>query len=152
MVIDHMQVQSSKEGCPPTPSLVSSLIEPEVHQGTSSKSSLLEIRSVTFTLARWRMELNTSSPCVLRCMDSTFIGLPPQPTPPQSYTTPSSHTQVSGKPRGVLGRQSQVEGRDSPAGPGNPLRWPHLSLFIYQARESSLVPAGFLTAQFLEKL
>ena len=26
-----------------------------------------------------------------------------------------------------------------------------LNLFIYQARESSLVPAGFLTAQFLQK-
>ena len=26
------------------------------------------------------------------------------------------------------------------------------NLFIYQARESSLVPAGFLTAQFLHKL
>ena len=26
------------------------------------------------------------------------------------------------------------------------------NLFIYQARESSLVPAGFLTAQFLQKL
>ena len=25
-------------------------------------------------------------------------------------------------------------------------------LFIYQARESSLVPAGFLTAQFLQKM
>ena len=130
----------------PPPSLVSSLFEPEVHQGLSSKSSVLEIRSVPCTLAR-RMELNTRSPCVLRCMDSTFIRLPPQATPPQSYTTLSSHTQVSGKPRGVLGRQSQVEGRDSPAGPINPLRWPHLNLFIYQARESSLVPA-----QFLQKL
>ena len=27
-----------------------------------------------------------------------------------------------------------------------------LDLFIYLARESSLVPAGFLTAQFLQKL
>ena len=26
------------------------------------------------------------------------------------------------------------------------------NLFIYQARESSLVPAGFLTAQFLQKM
>ena len=26
------------------------------------------------------------------------------------------------------------------------------NLFIYQARESSLVPSGFLTAQFLQKL
>ena len=26
------------------------------------------------------------------------------------------------------------------------------NLFIYQARESSLVPVGFLTAQFLQKL
>ena len=26
------------------------------------------------------------------------------------------------------------------------------NLFIYQARESSLVPEGFLTAQFLQKL
>ena len=26
------------------------------------------------------------------------------------------------------------------------------SLFIYQARESSLVPVGFLTAQFLQKV
>ena len=28
----------------------------------------------------------------------------------------------------------------------------HNNLLIYQARESSLVPAGFLTAQFLQKL
>ena len=26
------------------------------------------------------------------------------------------------------------------------------NVFIYQARESSLVPVGFLTAQFLQKL
>ena len=29
---------------------------------------------------------------------------------------------------------------------------PAHNLFTYQARESSLVPAGFLTAQFLQKL
>ena len=41
----------------------------------------------------------------------------------------------------VWNRQSQVK------------RHPYSgNLFIYQARESSLVPAGFLTAQFLQKL
>ena len=32
------------------------------------------------------------------------------------------------------------------------LTLPYPNLFIYQTRESSLVPAGFLTAQFLQKL
>ena len=44
----------------------------------------------------------------------------------------------------------QVQGaKQCPLGAGSCLV---VNLFIYQARESSLVPTGFLTAQFLQKL
>ena len=72
---------------------------------------------------------------------------------PERLTGRWAGDQGSDRRRQGQGRRSGV--RQKEAGAGQEIRAggkDRANLFIYQARESSLVPAGFLTAQFLQKL